>query len=104
LTSGAEAAQEKKEDRAREIKASLAAVDKKKKGGEKNATSAGYRSFVSKHDTNASLKERVPNPMVSRRSAGHGVTLHHRSAYVSPSTYAHITLCAGFRVLSTTSR
>lgn len=105
LTSGAATAREKKEGRAREIKAGLAAVDKEKKGGEKNATSAGYRSFVSKHDTNASLKERVPN---------------HDGLDVAPATEtpppsiglrfpprlmrAHVTLCAGFRVLSTTSR
>lgn len=62
LTSGATATREREEeeeeeeDRVREIKAGLAAVDKEKKGGEKNATTAGYRSFVSKHDTNASLK------------------------------------------------
>lgn len=33
----------------------------RKRKAERNATSAGYRSFVSKHDTNASLKERAPS-------------------------------------------
>lgn len=42
----------------RGIKVDLGRRTKKKKA-EKNATAASYRSFVSKHDTNASLKERA---------------------------------------------
>lgn len=92
LTSGATATREREEeeeDRVREIKAGLAAVDKEKKGGEKNATSAGYRSFVSKHDTNASLKGTWSLTRGRRGSAGHGETPPPSIGLrFPPSTYA----------------